>query len=956
MFAVRCPQLHFEIVLSSFEDETRDLHGDGISMLRSTRRRACLARPAACGFGCAVCLSFAALGGGAAFGAATIGAYLMLSSGFQDTPSFTSSLIYISLLLLGLAAGCIGGAGAFCCALRQRQCAPARPPARAAPPWRRHPCIIFSSFLLLTAAAVCLPPLAVRARLLLVLRPGAFLAWQLALPPFQPPAGYCEAFGAQRLPLGGGVVVWQGVRRLAEGLGDGGSEAEPDRETRQDLDSADPDLDLKNGSGSGSGVSSGSDAAPALASEAGSVPGVGMPADNGVDVLGAWPWGGDSADSVAARLVDNMTVEEAGRLVQGVGWRASVLPRGWYVASVLGVPRLAVPSLHMQDAAHGFRTLWPEQAGQATAWPCLLALGATWDATLARAYGAGVAAEFRAKGANVLLGPSVNVHRVARNGRNAEYLSGEEPSLGAVLTAAYVRGVQSENVAAVVKHFALNSQETFRDSGDSVADERTLWEVYYPPFQAAVEVGVASVMCAYNKINGTHACGSRALLLRDLRGRMGFRGWVMSDWWAVHGGANVAAAGVDQNLPGNDQWFDPDELAAQAEDSSGQGDDAAPPAVVGQGWIGPKPVRGRRHGLLGGMATRVLAGALRSGALTSQSCAAGCNCGPLMLQAVASSPGHRALARQIAGASVVLLKNSAPGPVLSGSAAGDKPETGAGVASEGLRTPALPLPPGARVVLLGAACDAKPIGGAGGSSAEADATGFSDGAAGGAGAASADGGAGRNTAGAGGGNGDGPGGAGGNGSTGSGALPPSDTRAADWTAGDYYTVGGSSRVLFRRPASVRSGLLSAGVRIVAHYSGQDPAEAAAAAAGADVAIACGGGVTQEASDRPHLRLDQHDFLSSLAAQTQPERAAGRFPPLVTVALAPGAILTDWADASDAVVLLFLGGEATGDAIADVLTGRLNPTGRLPVMRGLLPAQGRLSSLPAQRRSVLPAHR
>jgi beta-glucosidase len=621
---------------------------------------------------------------------------------------------------------------------------------------------------------------------------------------------------------------------------------------------------------------------------------------------------------VAARLVDNMTRAEAGRLVQGVGWRASVLPRGWYVASVLGVPRLAVPSLHMQDASHGFRTLWPEQAGQVTAWPCLLALGATWDASLARAYGAGVAAEFRAKGANVLLGPSVNVHRVARNGRNAEYLSGEEPSLGAVLAAAYVRGAQSQRVAAVVKHFALNSQETLRDSQDSVADERTMFEVYYPPFQAAVEAGVASVMCAYNQVNGTHACGSRELLIRDLRGRMGFRGWVMSDWWAVHAGADVAAAGVDQSLPGNDQWFDPDELAAQTEELSGQEHDAAEPNVGGQGWTGPEDARGGRHGLLGGMAARVLAGALWSGALSSPPCTAGCDCGPLMLQNVASSPGHRALARQVAGASVVLLKNSAAGPIPSGGPPGERPEPEVAP----IRRPVLPLQPGARVALLGAACDSKPIGGEGGFKLEADAMPDD-----GTGASSAE--AANATGGAVGGSGDGPGGAGGYGGS-TGSPPPLDARAADWTAGDYYTVGGSSRVLFRRPASVRFGLLSAGVQIVAQYSGDDPSEAAAVAAGADVAIACGGGTTQEARDRPHLQLDQHDFLFSVAAQTHQARAAGRFPPLVTVALAPGAILANWADASDAAVLLFLGGEATGEAIADVLTGRISPTGRLPV--------------------------
>ena len=93
-----------------------------------------------------------------------------------------------------------------------------------------------------------------------------------------------------------------------------------------------------------------------------------------------------------------------------------------------------------------------------TAWPSLLALAAAWDGALAYDYAAAIGREFMAKGANVILGPSVNVHRIPYNGRNAEYLAGEEPTLGAVLTAAYVRGVQSERVAAVVKHFILNSQ------------------------------------------------------------------------------------------------------------------------------------------------------------------------------------------------------------------------------------------------------------------------------------------------------------------------------------------------------------------------------------------------------------------------------------------------------------------------------------------------------------------
>ena len=110
--------------------------------------------------------------------------------------------------------------------------------------------------------------------------------------------------------------------------------------------------------------------------------------------------------------------------------------------------------------------------------------------------------------ANVVLGPGVNVQRVPLNGRNAEYISGEEPSLGAALAAAYVRGVQSVGVAAVPKHFVLNQQETHRTDVDSTIDSRTLWEVYYPPFEAAVQAGAASIMCSYNLAYGIPTCAN----------------------------------------------------------------------------------------------------------------------------------------------------------------------------------------------------------------------------------------------------------------------------------------------------------------------------------------------------------------------------------------------------------------------------------------------------------------
>ena len=121
-----------------------------------------------------------------------------------------------------------------------------------------------------------------------------------------------------------------------------------------------------------------------------------------------------------------------------------------------------------------------------------------------------------------------------------------------------VAGTQSEGVACSVKHFALNSQETNRNTqAVDMADLRPLWEVYYAPFAAAVEAGVASVMCSYNRVRTAaqpegayeHACGNAQLLQRDLKGAMGFEGWVMSDWWAVQDGG-AAAAGVDQEMPG----------------------------------------------------------------------------------------------------------------------------------------------------------------------------------------------------------------------------------------------------------------------------------------------------------------------------------------------------------------------------------------------------------------------
>lgn len=364
----------------------------------------------------------------------------------------------------------------------------------------------------------------------------------------------------------------------------------------------------------------------------------------------------------AAALVDAMTLEEKKRMVRGVGWNSYSAPvAGYYVGSVYGIPRLGIPSIGMQDAAQGFRTIDPRMIGEVTAWPCSLAFAATWDPNVTERWAAAMGREFRAKGATMVLGPAVEVHRVALNGRNAEYLSGEDPYLGSPLTAAYVRGMQEgAGVGAVVKHWVVNSQETNRQGVNSVVDERTLWEQYYPPYEAAVAAGVAAVMCSYNFVNGNQSCANRWTLTEHLKGAMGFDGFVMSDWWALQTEFS-AEAGTDQVQPG---WMD--------------------------GSFGDDAIEALPPGRLDDMVARVLNGMSRSREWRSQfpPCRVGCNCDSQLLEVKATSQEHAKLARDFAAASAVLLKN-------------DEVPGGAG-----RRT--LPLRRGQTVAVVGSACDHRP--------------------------------------------------------------------------------------------------------------------------------------------------------------------------------------------------------------------------------------------------------
>jgi beta-glucosidase len=215
-----------------------------------------------------------------------------------------------------------------------------------------------------------------------------------------------------------------------------------------------------------------------------------------------------------------------------------------------------VPSIVLTDGPHGVRRqvhfdrLGPHDAVPATCFPPAVAVGSSWDPRVAGRIGAAIGREARALGVHVVLGPGVNIKRSPLCGRNFEYYS-EDPLLAGVLGAAHVHGQQGQGVGASVKHFAANNQETDRMLVSADADERTLREIYLTAFERIVtQAQPATVMCAYNKVNGVYAAQNRWLLTEVLRGEWGFAGAVVSDWGAVHDPVAAVAAGLDLEMPG----------------------------------------------------------------------------------------------------------------------------------------------------------------------------------------------------------------------------------------------------------------------------------------------------------------------------------------------------------------------------------------------------------------------
>jgi beta-glucosidase len=258
------------------------------------------------------------------------------------------------------------------------------------------------------------------------------------------------------------------------------------------------------------------------------------------------PWVGSSAPISArvSQVLSHMTLAQKISMVHGTS--------GPYVGNTPAIPSLCIPALGLEDGPAGVA----DGMTGVTQLPAPVAAAASWDPSDVTAYGDVVGAEEAGKGANVNLGPTINIVRDPRWGRAFESM-GEDPYLAGQLGAAEIQGVQSQGVMSQVKHLAVYNQETNRNTpaDDAIVGDRAMQEIYLPAFQTSVtKGGAASVMCSYSTINGTYACQNPYILNTVLRDQFGFKGFVTSDWGATHSTVPSALAGLDQEMPGDTDY------------------------------------------------------------------------------------------------------------------------------------------------------------------------------------------------------------------------------------------------------------------------------------------------------------------------------------------------------------------------------------------------------------------
>lgn len=343
----------------------------------------------------------------------------------------------------------------------------------------------------------------------------------------------------------------------------------------------------------------------------------------------------DEDQPLEARVEDalsRMTLEEKVRILHAQSKFSSA-----------GVPRLGIPELWTTDGPHGIRpeVLWDEwdQAGwtndSCVAFPALTCLAATWNEDMSALYGKAIGEEARYREKDVLLGPGVNIYRTPLNGRNFEYM-GEDPYLASRMVVPYVVEVQKNGVAVCVKHYALNNQEARRHEYDAIVDDRALYEIYLPAFKAAVQEGGAwSIMGAYNFYKGQHACHNQYLLNDILKGEWGFDGVVISDWGGTHDTDQAIINGLDLEFG---TWTNGlNSSSSNSYDSYYLADPYLERLRTGKA----------SEDVLNDKVRRVLKLIFRTAMSSAKPAGSMC------------SPEHDAVARQIAGEGIVLLKNDA---------------------------------------------------------------------------------------------------------------------------------------------------------------------------------------------------------------------------------------------------------------------------------------------------------
>lgn len=533
------------------------------------------------------------------------------------------------------------------------------------------------------------------------------------------------------------------------------------------------------------------------------------------------PWANTrlSADARAKALLVRMTEDEKLTLVFGYfgtdqahkNYKADPKARPGSAGYIPGIPRLGIPAQWQTDAGVGVATQGgAERKRGRTALPSGIATAASWDPDLAFKGGAMIGAEARASGFNVLLAGGVNLMREPRNGRNFEY-GGEDPLLAGTMVGAQIAGIQSNHIISTVKHYAINDQETDRDTGNSIIDPVAARMSDLLAFQFAMERSdPGSVMCSYNHVNGTYACENDWLLNQVLRKDWGFKGYVMSDWGATHSTVAAANAGLDQESG----WpFDKEPYFGTPLKSA-----------VGSGEVG--------KATLDRMAGSILHAMFDNGLFDHPITEAPMDLAPAMLAR------HAEVTRADAEGGAVLLKND--GAILPLSAA--------------VKT----------IVVIGGRADKGVLAGGGSSLVYP---------------------------------------------VGGNAVP--GLEPTSWPGPIMYYPNAPLDAIRRQAPNAR----------VTFVDGRDRVAAAAAARAADVAIVF---ATQWAGESFDVPLNLADGQEALIEAVGSANAR-----TVVVLQTGGPILTPWAAKAAAILEAWYPGTQGGDAIANLLFGKVNPSGHLP---------------------------